>query len=646
MKPNHRTIRFVPSIRKGNGTGHLRRCLEMAAAINNQEGSVSAQLLLETGGETLSTVDHMLRAYPQVPVSFVAPGPARDPAPEDAKITVLDSRANSQARVEELRSRTIVVGYDEEGPGRRYCHYLIDTLPAVTRRSEPNVIAAAVRAPRNRRSRPPEEFHSIILTFGGEDPAGLTPIVCRALVKKLGFAPEHITAVRGPSAKRFNLPAGVCLLDNPESLREMLYEYDLVITSFGLTAYEALAAGVPVLVVNPTNYHKKLSKIEGFEHAGVRRVRTGKLRRLMRNPAVLAHSCEALRSRLEGSRWVDDAGGLNGELAGAAGVIAGLTPHTPAHCPVCGGAPARSHAPGQITPDEAAPASARTPRTPARRRPYACPPGTAVARFPDRTFFRCTRTGLLWLSDFSGERTAYGESYFFSEYQAQYGKTYLEDFDYIKGLAGPRLQAIRSLLPDGAASILDVGCAYGPFLSAAADAGFRCYGIDISPPAVAYVTGSLGLDAVVADFSEFNPDLFEPDHFNCISMWYVIEHFENLKAVLEAAAALLRPGGVFAFSTPNSSGISGRLSLKRLLRSSPRDHYTVWSPRSAKTLLGEFGFSVKKIRITGHHPERFPLMANRRSGILYKVVMAASRLFGLGDTFEVYAVRDGERGDA
>jgi hypothetical protein len=61
-------------------------------------------------------------------------------------------------------------------------------------------------------------------------------------------------------------------------------------------------------------------------------------------------------------------------------------------------------------------------------------------------------------------------------------------------------------------------------------------------------------------------------------------------------------------------------------------------------MLSRYGFRLARIRVTGHHPERFPGLAGRlgRSGRLGRVVvLAASRLARLGDTFEAYAVRAG-----
>ena len=105
---------------------------------------------------------------------------------------------------------------------------------------------------------------------------------------------------------------------------------------------------------------------------------------------------------------------------------------------------------------------------------------------------------------------------------------------------------------------------------------------------------------------------------------------------------LLQSGGVLAFSTPSCTGISGRSSLRRFLEHSPADHWTVWSPASCGKALEAAGFTVKKIIVSGHHPERFPLLgkyARSKKSPLYWPLLAISTIFGLGDTFEVYAVR-------
>jgi 2-polyprenyl-3-methyl-5-hydroxy-6-metoxy-1,4-benzoquinol methylase/ribosomal protein S27AE len=265
-----------------------------------------------------------------------------------------------------------------------------------------------------------------------------------------------------------------------------------------------------------------------------------------------------------------------------------------------------------------------------------------IARFPDRTYRRCGRCGIAFLQSFAAEEKKYGTRYFFSDYRAQYGRTYLQDFDSIKAASRPRVRIIRGLLGErSVGAVVDVGCAYGPFLDALKESGMPGYGVDVSPGAVAYVRKKLGIPAVCAVFEDMGrKDL--PRRVSAVTLWYVIEHFQQTDLAIRKAAALLPAGGVLAFSTPNGRGISARGNLRSFLQNSPGDHFTIFAPRGLRKLLSGYGLELRRIRVTGHHPERFPGLIGRvadKSSGAFGLVRAMSRLLGLGDTFEAYAVK-------
>ena len=242
----------------------------------------------------------------------------------------------------------------------------------------------------------------------------------------------------------------------------------------------------------------------------------------------------------------------------------------------------------------------------------------------------------------------YGTDYFFDAYRKQYGKTYLEDFPNLKQAGKVRLRRIRRLLhretgEPKTRNLLDIGCAYGPFLAAAAEGGFSPMGIDPAEDAIRYVAKKLKLPA----FSGFYPNFTHKEvrreaHFDAVTLWYVLEHFMRPQEVLREIHRILKPGGVLAFSTPSFSGISSRKSSLRFLEKSPDDHWTVWDPRRLEKLLNRFGFELKYIVVTGHHPERFPLIGPylaKNKGLIYRLIYEISRLLKWGDTFEAYAIK-------
>jgi SAM-dependent methyltransferase len=215
---------------------------------------------------------------------------------------------------------------------------------------------------------------------------------------------------------------------------------------------------------------------------------------------------------------------------------------------------------------------------------------------------------------------------------------------------------------DSPLTLLDIGCAYGPFLEAAGEEGFVPAGMDPSEDAVRYVREQLKFQAFRGFFpddiplpdniplpddiirSAYKKGPFIRNAYNAVTFWFVIEHLKDSGASLAAANRLLTPGGVLAFSTPSFSGVSRRRSLRAFLENSPADHWTIWDPGKCAGILSRYGFTVRKRVITGHHPERFPLAGRflKPGGAAYRLFRMISRVFGLGDTFEVYAVKTRE----
>jgi 2-polyprenyl-3-methyl-5-hydroxy-6-metoxy-1,4-benzoquinol methylase len=246
------------------------------------------------------------------------------------------------------------------------------------------------------------------------------------------------------------------------------------------------------------------------------------------------------------------------------------------------------------------------------------------------------------LESFLGKRKKYDDGYFSAEYKAQYGRTYLEDFQAIRSASAFRVAILGRLLGRQANGVvLDVGCAYGPFLAALDDAGFSGFGLDISAGAVAHVRKRLGFPALCAGFEEVERRRV-PRRIAAVTLWYVIEHFPDISTVLAKASAFLPRGGVFAFSTPNGRGISARRDLHAFLLHSPGDHFVILSPRGLRRILAPFGLALQRVRVTGHHPERFPGILGWAAGKwtgAARVLRAVSVLLRLGDTFEAYAVK-------
>jgi len=575
-------IVFAPSVRKGEGTGHFTR-------------AVSLLMNLSSAWRCILYIPEDSENVPSVPADF--PGELTHRLPSRAHLVVIDRFRSTEDDIREFRTLGPVLAIDEGGRGRSGADYLLDIIPSLpygkemANLSEPRLLSL----PSTRRKDSSSSLRSVLVLAGGENAAGLALPTARALAS---LFPE--VTVIDPAAKGVSRDdSGLTVSAPVPALRETLFRYDLVVTHYGLTAFEALAAGCRVILFSPTRYHYRLGLEHGFSVLRPGPLSAASVKKILTDGIRIPKSVTPMTERLEGATEIDR--------------IARGQAHD---CPLCG----------------------------------AAGPVRAIARFPDRTISRCPACGMRYLHFIVSENRVYSRSYFFEEYRSQYGKTYLEDFDSIRSKGSDRLSVIDAIalrrlrgMKDEEKTLLDIGCAYGPFLAAARDSRWIPCGIDISDDAVRHVREVLHIPAAVSAFPAPDADgLLEGRRFAAVTLWYVMEHFEDLEPVFARIRALLVPGGILSFSTPSAAGVSARFSKASFYANSPKDHFTIWDPRTVRSQLRRYGFTLERIVSTGHHPERFPFMKNAKPGsISWKLVMFASRLFRLGDTFEVYAIKNG-----
>ncbi len=592
MPERRRSYLLVPAGGAGEGIGHLLRCIRLSESLGPRVSFLTSHLDASASALLVERLSRV-RARVRPAVLTRLPGSAR------WDLIVVDARRCARAELHALQRHGLVVCLDEGGEARQYAPFLVDALPGTAGRPANLASPSFLSLPRRMKGGGKARIRKVLISFGGEDRENLSERLIEALLRTQVVRPDQLTLVEGPLFPARAWPQEIAVLRGVAELSRVLPAYDLFITHFGTAAFEALAAGVPVILLNPSAYHARLGAAAGFATLGTSVPNMRTLHALMEDPAPLRAHVEEFNQAIgrDRARRLPD-------------LLERLTLIGSSSCPVCG----RTDNP-------------------------------VVARFEDRTYRRCAACSVVALESFAGTRRKYGARYFSSEYKAQYGRTYLEDFDAIKAASRQRAAIIRGALGrDVDGVVVDVGCAYGPFLDALREAGTRGFGLDVSAAAVAYVKKKLGIPAVCAAFEEVTRAQL-PRQIAALTLWYVIEHFPDTDFVLSKAAELLPTGGVFAFSTPNGRGISARRSLQEFLRKSPGDHFTVFSPRRLRRLLARYDMQLVRIRVTGHHPERFPGLLGRAAGArpgIWRFLRAASVFLRLGDTFEAYAVR-GER---
>jgi 2-polyprenyl-3-methyl-5-hydroxy-6-metoxy-1,4-benzoquinol methylase/spore coat polysaccharide biosynthesis predicted glycosyltransferase SpsG len=597
-------ILFVPRIEKGKGGGHLIRCSAYVQEL--RDAKIEANIFISK--ENLeSFMMKELSSLLTINSEWII---SSHPEKYDWSFIILDNFQSSEDEYAYWKNIAPLIAIDEGGPQRDSFDFLIDILPKLSGGSKANISRPSFLAlPKNRRQHFADSFDDtiplkVLIVFGAEDARNMGLLLANTLAS---IDDAIIDVVCKKSfLNQTSSPQNINFIQPFSGLKETLHQYDLIVTHYGIAAFESIYARVPVLIVSPTTYHEKLAREVGFISLGTK---NQALRRLQNEKEFsLFFKNNLLKTILSASKKIACEQGLDTESKSFIDLVKTIDCKVQQKCPVCGDLSLHH---------------------------------TVVARFEDRTYRRCKKCSVEYMLRINPPAIQYTEDYFFSDYKKQYGKTYLEDFPQLAEMAKSRLSHIKKILKkeknDKTFRLLDIGCAFGPFLQAAKDEGFDVCGIDPSEDAVKYVTDKLKISAQQGFFPDIDlPSDILKDGFDVISLWYVIEHFKDVQSALKKISAWLKPGGILAFSTPSGMGISARRNRKDFLDKSPADHWTIWNPLKIKKILQPNRLTIQKIVITGHHPERFPFV-HKRKGFLYNVVHCLSRRFGLGDTFEAYA---------
>lgn len=141
------------------------------------------------------------------------------------------------------------------------------------------------------------------------------------------------------------------------------------------------------------------------------------------------------------------------------------------------------------------------------------------------------------------------------------------------------LQTLIKHVPEKNAVILDAGSASGAFLRQLGEEGYKnLYGLDLER----YISE----DVRVKDFktADFNTDKipFADNMFDAVTAWCVLAHLENPHHFLREINRILKPGGVFIATVPNTNSNSEKLNFYRkgefIAYKPHNDHIAIWTP--------------------------------------------------------------------
>jgi 2-polyprenyl-3-methyl-5-hydroxy-6-metoxy-1,4-benzoquinol methylase len=161
------------------------------------------------------------------------------------------------------------------------------------------------------------------------------------------------------------------------------------------------------------------------------------------------------------------------------------------------------------------------------------------------------------------------------------------------GLKDAGFEKLEAGLPEK--SILDIGCATGALLKHFKERGYRALGIELDSRSAEAAKARNGITVIDRPLEEAG---IADESFGLVHSSHVIEHVTDPRRLVEESYRVLKPGGCFIVTTPNSAGLQAKV-FKERWRSAISDHLTLFNKKLLKRLLRESGFEVVTVKTWG-----------------------------------------------
>jgi SAM-dependent methyltransferase len=140
-------------------------------------------------------------------------------------------------------------------------------------------------------------------------------------------------------------------------------------------------------------------------------------------------------------------------------------------------------------------------------------------------------------------------------------------------------------------NILDIGSGTGHFLSAMKTRGWNVKGIEINDKARLFSIAEFGLDVLPSGSLSQLP----PDSFDAITLWHVLEHFQDPFIFASEIVRLLKQGGICLVALPNSSSFDARHYNEFWAAYDVPRHLWHFTPATLKLFFENSGLSIRSI---------------------------------------------------
>jgi 2-polyprenyl-3-methyl-5-hydroxy-6-metoxy-1,4-benzoquinol methylase len=210
------------------------------------------------------------------------------------------------------------------------------------------------------------------------------------------------------------------------------------------------------------------------------------------------------------------------------------------------------------------------------------------------TIMKCTVCGFLFTQD-SPDENAIGRYYESADY--------ISHSDTSEGIINKIYRLVRqmmllrkrgmikSLTGLKKGNLLDIGSGTGHFASAMKNTGWNVKGIEINKKAREFSASNFGLEIIAPE----GISALEINSFDCITLWHVLEHFQDPVKYMADIIPLLKPGGICVIALPNSSSYDAKHYRKFWAAFDVPRHLWHFDPSTFTRFSEKEGMKIEKI---------------------------------------------------
>jgi SAM-dependent methyltransferase len=149
--------------------------------------------------------------------------------------------------------------------------------------------------------------------------------------------------------------------------------------------------------------------------------------------------------------------------------------------------------------------------------------------------------------------------------------------------------------PSGGGRLLDVGCGSGRFLATAEAIGWKAEGVEISGSAARSARDRCGATVHLGRVDRLE---LPGGAYAAVTFWHSLEHMEDQREAIRAAARVLAPGGRLIVAVPDFGSVEARLFGPRWALFDVPRHVVFFTRRTLVRLVEDAGLAVERVAHT------------------------------------------------